>query len=139
MPPPSRDARSALPRCDRAIASRAEHATAPRKPPCQGYWRGLDTDRDCWRCIDAMYGPMKPPDQRRHQREARSRPLVSALKAWAETIFPQLSGASDLALAFRYMLARWTMLTRVFDDGRIALDNNPAEKALRSVAVGCKN
>lgn len=81
----------------------------------------------------------KPPDERRRQRQARSRPLATALKAWAETIVPQLSGGSDLAKAFRYMLARWTALTRVFDDGRIALDNNPAERALRSVAVGRKN
>ena len=58
---------------------------------------------------------------------------------WAETILPKLSGASDLAKAFRYMLARWTALIRVFDDGRIALDNNPAERALRGVAVGRKN
>ncbi len=81
----------------------------------------------------------KPPGERRHQRQARSRPLATALKAWAETILPQLSGASDLARAFRYMLARWIALTRVFDDGRIALDNNPAERALRSVAAGRKN
>lgn len=37
------------------------------------------------------------------------------------------------------MLVRWTALTRVFDEGRIALDNNPAEQALRSVAIGRKN
>ena len=52
---------------------------------------------------------------------------------------PILSGRSELAGAFRYMLARWTALTRVFDDGRIALDNNPAERALRGVAIGRKN
>ena len=40
---------------------------------------------------------------------------------------------------FRYMLARWTALIRVFDDGRIGIDNNPAERALRGVAVGRKN
>ena len=52
---------------------------------------------------------------------------------------PQLSGRSELAGAFRYMLARWTALTRALDDGRLALDNNPAERALRGVAVGRKN
>jgi transposase len=81
----------------------------------------------------------KPPDERRRQRQARSRPLADALKAWAETSLPQLSGRSELAGAFRYLLARWTALTRVFDDGRIALDNNPAERALRGVAIGRKN
>ena len=37
------------------------------------------------------------------------------------------------------MLTRWAALTRVFDDGRVALDNNPAERALRGVAIGRKN
>src|SRR6202521_2297676 len=54
-------------------------------------------------------------------------------------ILPKLSGRSELAVAFRYMLARWTALTRCFDDGRLALDNNPAERALRGVAIGRKN
>jgi transposase len=31
--------------------------------------------------------------------------------------------------AFRYMRARWTALVRCFDDGRLALDNDPAERA----------
>lgn len=81
----------------------------------------------------------QPPDQRRQNRQARSHPLAKALRTWAEATAPQLSGRSDLAGAFRYMLARWAALTRVFDDGRIALDNNPAERALRGVAIGRKN
>jgi hypothetical protein len=37
------------------------------------------------------------------------------------------------------MRTRWTALVRCFDDGRLALDNNPAERALRCVAIGRKN
>ena len=37
------------------------------------------------------------------------------------------------------MRARWAALTRCFEDGRLALDNNPAERALRCVAIGRKN
>jgi transposase len=51
---------------------------------------------------------------------------------------PKLSGRSELAAAFRYMLARWLALTQCFDDGRLSLDNNPAERALRGVAIGRK-
>ena len=43
------------------------------------------------------------------------------------------------AAAFRYMLARWLALARCFDDGRLALGNNPAERALGCVAIGWKN
>src|SRR5438067_10862968 len=37
------------------------------------------------------------------------------------------------------MRARWAALMRCFDNGRLALDNNPAERALRCVAIGRKN
>ena len=76
------------------------------------------------------------PEDRRQQRQAQSIPVAEALKAWAEGITPKLSGRSELAGAFRYMLARWPALTRCFDDGRLNLDNNPVERALRGVAVG---
>jgi transposase len=51
----------------------------------------------------------------------------------------KLSGKSELAAAFRYMRGRWPSLIRCFDDGRLALDNNAAERALRGVAIGRKN
>ncbi len=50
-----------------------------------------------------------------------------------------MPGRSDLAKALRYMLARWPALMRAFDGGRLALDNNAVERALRCVAVGRKN
>jgi len=61
------------------------------------------------------------------------------LAAWAEETLPKLSRKSELAAAFRYMRARWTALCRCFEDGRLGLDNNPAERALRGVAIGRKN
>src|SRR5258706_3798638 len=79
------------------------------------------------------------PDRRRQDRQRRSNPIAEALAAWAESTVRQLSRKSELAQAFRYMRARWTALVRCFDDGRLALDNNPAERALRCVAIGRKN
>jgi LPS sulfotransferase NodH len=75
------------------------------------------------------------PEQRRQQRELQSKPIAEALAAWAAHTVPQLSRKSELAQAFRYMRARWTALVRCFGDGRLALDNNPAERALRFVAI----
>jgi len=68
-----------------------------------------------------------------------SKLIAEALATWAEQTVRQLSRKSELAQAFRYMRARWTALVRCFDDGRLALDNNPAERALRCVAIGRKN
>jgi transposase len=65
------------------------------------------------------------PDERRRERQLRSRPIADALRAWAEKVTSKLSARSNLAAAFRYMLSRWLALTRCFDDGRLSLDNNP--------------
>jgi transposase len=78
-------------------------------------------------------------ERRRQRRQLQSKPIAEALAAWAESTVRQLSRKSELAQAFRYMRARWTALVRCFDDGRLALDNNPAERALRCVAIGRKN
>src|SRR3954454_11998934 len=73
------------------------------------------------------------PDNRRRERQQRSLPIAAGLQAWAEETTRKLSRKSELAAAFRYMRSRWTALTRCFNDGRLALDNNPAERALRCV------
>lgn len=44
-----------------------------------------------------------------------------------------------MALAIGYSLSNWRALTRYVDDGRIEIDNNTAERALRSVVLGRKN
>ena len=80
-----------------------------------------------------------PPDHRRRERQQRSTPIAEALAAWADQSVRKLSRKSELTAAFRYMRARWIALTRCFDDGRLALDNNPAERAMRCVAIGRKN
>jgi transposase len=80
-----------------------------------------------------------PPDHRRRTRQQQSKPIAEALAAWADVTVRKLSRKSELAAAFRYMRARWVALVRCFDDGRLALDNNPAELALRGVAIGRKN
>ncbi len=44
-----------------------------------------------------------------------------------------------MALAVGYSLSNWSALVRFADDGRIEAENNAAERALRSVAIGRKN
>jgi transposase len=81
----------------------------------------------------------RPAEQRREIRNARARPLLDSLKQWLEETLGKLSRKSDTALAVRYALSRWDALLRYVDDGRIEIDNNPAERALRTVALGRKN
>ena len=79
------------------------------------------------------------PEERRAVRNERSRPLLDALKQWLEEILVKLSKKSDTAQAVRYALGRWEALLRYVDDGRLEIDNNAAERALRVVALGRKN
>jgi hypothetical protein len=41
-----------------------------------------------------------------------------------------------VAVAIRYALERWNALLRFCEDGRVEMDNNAAERALRAVALG---
>ena len=52
---------------------------------------------------------------------------------------PKLSQKSDTTAAVKYALSRWEALTRYADDGRLEIDNNAAERALRAVALGREN
>ncbi len=74
------------------------------------------------------------PAQRMAWRQARSRPLVEALRLWLERQLPRLSASSRLAEAIRYALSRWNGLSQFLDDGCIELDTNPVERAIRPIA-----
>lgn len=78
-------------------------------------------------------------ETRRSVRQARAKPLLASLHTWMESRLGLLSRKSDTAAAIRYALSRWRALTRYADDGRLEIDNNAAERALRVVAMGRKN
>ncbi len=84
----------------------------------------------------------KPAAERRQVRQEQAVPLLEELKEWLHATLrtaSKKSKKSDLAGAIRYTLSRWTALTRYCEDGRIDIDNNSAERALRTVALGRKN
>jgi len=79
------------------------------------------------------------PEARASVRRARAGPLLDDLKVWLEAQLARVSKKSELAVAIRYALSLWVALTRYRDDGRLEIDNNAAERALRAVALGRKN
>lgn len=81
----------------------------------------------------------RPPDKRREIRQARAGPRLADLHTWLEATLTQVSTKSALAVAIRYALTRWPALVRYVDDGRIEIDNNAVERAIRAVALGRKN
>ena len=78
-------------------------------------------------------------DERRAARQARSRPLIDALKIFFEHQLTRLAGGSDTARIIRYGLRHRNGLTRFLDDGRIELDTNIVERSMRPQALTRKN
>lgn len=76
---------------------------------------------------------------RRAERDERSRPIVEDLGPWLERQLTLLPKRSGLAEAIRYTLTRWAALCRFLDDGRVDLDTNTVERAIRPVTLGRKN
>ena len=72
-------------------------------------------------------------------REKYSAEKVAAFRTWAQQQLTRIPGKSDLAKAFRYALNRWTSFTLFLEDGRVAIDNNVAERAMRPIGVGRRN
>jgi transposase len=81
----------------------------------------------------------KPAGERRLVRQQQSRPVVEAMHAWLTEQLGRISGRSTLAQAIRYALNHWKGLILFLDDGRLELDTNTVERAMRPVALGRKN
>jgi transposase len=79
------------------------------------------------------------PAVRRAVRQERSAPILEALRGWLEATLRTVSAKSPLAGAIQYTLVRWVALTRFRDDGRIDIDNNTAERSIRSIVLGRRN
>ncbi len=78
-------------------------------------------------------------DVRHAARQKLSAPKVASFFAWSEQQLLRIPGKSDLAKAFRYGLSRREAFSLFLTDGRVAIDNNTAERALRPIGIGRKN
>jgi transposase len=81
----------------------------------------------------------RPAEERRRMRQERSRGLVEAFQTWCEDRLRRIPGKGDLPTAMRYFLKRVEAFSLFLEDGRVAMDNNPAERAIRPISVGRKN
>ena len=79
------------------------------------------------------------PEARLAARQEKSRPLVENLEPWLHAKLAALSQKTKLAEAIRYALSRWAGLTLFLDDGRVEIDNNTVERAIRPLALTRKN
>jgi transposase len=81
----------------------------------------------------------RAPLARRAARQERSAPVTAALFGLWEAELPRISGKSDLAKAIRYALSHRQTLERFLEDGRLDIDNNTVERAIRPQTITRKN
>jgi len=78
-------------------------------------------------------------EERFAARQERTQPLVNKLHDWFVAMAPRMMAGSATSDAMKYALKRWSGFTRFLDDGRIEIDNNAAERAIRPVTLQRKN
>ena len=135
-------------------ASTTDSAAPLREAACWAHWRRdfhevwaatqSEIAREALDRIGVLYDVERaitgqPAEIRLAARHEHSKPKVEAFRAWAEQQLTRISGKSDLAKAFRYGLSRWASFCLFLEDGRVAIDNNAAERALRPIGIGRKN
>jgi transposase len=79
------------------------------------------------------------PDQRLALRQQKSVPVMAALKIRLVEIRQQITPGGKLAQACDYTLNQWSRLEEFLKDGRLEIDNNWCEGAIRPLALGRKN
>lgn len=72
-------------------------------------------------------------------RQKEAVPILKNFKAWLDEQWPRVLPSEGIGEAIGYALRRWTELERYTTDGRLKIDNNLAENAMRNIAIGRKN
>jgi transposase len=81
----------------------------------------------------------KDPDKRLEERQKTSKQLLEKLFVDWKKYQKDLPKKSSTAQAIQYALNNEVALKRFLSDGKIEIDNNIAERAMRTVALGRKN
>ena len=82
----------------------------------------------------------RPPGRRTPRRPPGEKPpFIDALEPWLRDKLGLVSQKSKLAEAIRYALSRWAGLACFLDDGRVEIDSNVVERAIRPIALNRKN
>ena len=76
---------------------------------------------------------------REAKRREQSVPLLEKFRRWLDSARRRVLPKSPAGQAIRYAIGNWAALCRYTEHGELNIDNNTAERALRSVAVGRKN
>lgn len=78
------------------------------------------------------------PEQRKLLRDQRARPVWDELRCWLDAKRGHAPPQMLIGKAMTYLDNQWPQLVRALDDGRLEVDNNRCENALRPFVLGRK-
>ena len=78
-------------------------------------------------------------EQRKEKRVKESYPVILVFEKWMKDTYPTVLPKSRISQAIEYAFALLPRLSRYVNDGRISIDNNPVERAIRPLALGREN
>lgn len=78
-------------------------------------------------------------EERHRIRQEEAKPILTEFREWLDKHLGEPPPQSQIGIALNYAHEEWPRLTRYVDDGRLAIDNNMVENAIRPFAVGRKN
>lgn len=76
-------------------------------------------------------------EERWSERQSSAKPMLDGLYNWLTT--QNVIESSPLGKAIKYTLGQWPKLIRYVEDGHLSIDNNRAERAIKSLVIGRKN
>ena len=79
------------------------------------------------------------PDERHQARHEQAKPIVDEMRAWLDVVLVHVPPRSLTGKALHYLHTQWPKLVVYLDDGRLRIDNNLVENAIRPSVVGRKN
>mgnify|MGYP002641079523 CR=1 FL=1 len=99
-------------------------------------WRGLSLIQKLYRV--EKHARTMTADERHAYRLGHATPIFTEMREWLDTALPQVPPKNATGKALHYLNAQWDKLTRYLEDGRLEIDNNLCENAIRPFVVGRK-
>lgn len=78
-------------------------------------------------------------EQKKHYRRRHSKPILKNFKRWLKKIAATAVPKSPIGKALAYSLNHWRALNNYLLDGLLNIDNNTAERAVKTLVIGRKN
>jgi transposase len=101
--------------------------------------RGLALIQKLYRVEQKARKQKLTPEKRKTLRQKQAQPILDEIRVWLDTSLPQVPPSSVTGIALNYLNNEWNKLIAYLKDGRLEMDNNGAENAIRPFVVGRKN